>query len=107
MAAVDLAGLNSFPYVQRVTLGATDVLQEITLPSEAGRVSCRFVTNAGKVAFTGTDGAAIGTDYATFDADTWLELAWRGTRPQTLGSVFLASATGSTVVEILIEQARP
>jgi hypothetical protein len=102
--ATDLSGV-ILPHLKRITLGGSDVLTEVQLPDTAATVSFRFITNAGKVAVTGSDAGAIGSDYGTIDADTWVEMQWRGrasSRSQ-LTSVYLASGTGSTVVEVSLE----
>ena len=102
--ATDLSGV-ILPHLKRITLGSSNVLTEVQLPDAASTVSVRFVTNAGKLAVTGADAGAIGSDYGTIPADTWVEMQWRGrasSRSQ-LTSVYLASATGSTVVEVSLE----
>ncbi len=102
--ATDLSGV-ILPHLKRITLGGSDVLTEVQLPDAASTVSVRFITNAGKLAVTGSDAGAIGSDYGTIPADTWVEMQWRGrasSRSQ-LTSVYLASGTGSTVVEVSLE----
>ena len=100
--ATDLS-TQTVPFAYRITLGDADDLTEVTLPGVAYKLSIQFVSNAGKIAFTGTDGSAIGSHYASVAADSWAELAWRGgaTAPQSV--IYLASGTGSTVVELLAE----
>jgi|10_taG_2_1085330.scaffolds.fasta_scaffold01789_4 hypothetical protein len=101
--ALDISA-NSPPYVYRLTLSSTvDELTEVTLPKSASRVSVQFITNAGKLTFAGTDGAAIGSHYASIAADSWSEVTWSNRTPAPQDNLFLASGTASTVVEILIE----
>jgi len=93
-----------FPLVFRTTLGGSDVATEFTLPPEVRRVSLRFETNVGKFAFDGTDAVAIDSNYGEVSADTWYDLDFSLTgKPNTARpKIYLASATGSTVVQILI-----
>ena len=65
-----------------------------------------FATNAGKVTHTGTDGAAIGADFALFPADTYFEITRRGRDKQrAIDSIFITSATSSTTFYLVLESA--
>lgn len=89
---------------QRITLGSSNVATRVILPRDCRRVAIKFETNAGKYSTTGTDGQAIdGTDYATMAADTWHSLAISRQSHGFPADVYLASATGSTVVQVLPE----
>ncbi len=87
----------------RTTLGGVDVATEFTLPAGADYLAFRFIANDGKLAVSGADGVDIGAAYETWDADVRAQRA--RPRPEAVHpanetvSVFLASATGSTVVE--------
>lgn len=87
----------------RTTLGASDVATEFVIPKGADYLAFRFVTDAGKLAVSGTDGAAIGAAYETWDADVRSVRA--KPRPDSTAgvhgtvSVYLATTAGSTVVE--------
>ncbi len=93
------------PNVKRITLGGSDVATEVELPEASGIVSLHFISNDGKAAFVGVDLDPIFVDYATIPADTWVELRWKPGVQNNTGrtSIFLASATGSTVVEVLVQ----
>lgn len=89
---------------QRITLGSSNVATKVTLPRDCRRVAIKFVTNEGKYSTAGTDASAIdSTDYATMAADTWHSLAVNRLSHGFPGAIYLASATGSTVVQVLPE----
>ena len=93
------------PIVRRVTLSSTpDDLTEVQLPEMATKVSFQFVTNDGKFTFEGTDAAAIGSHYGSIAADSWMEIPMRGRNPGARTSIYFASATASTVVEIHLDE---
>jgi hypothetical protein len=101
--AVDLTPYQP-PGVSRVTLSATpDETTQIIISARSGRVSLRFIGQSGKFSFDGADAAPIGAHFATVNADSWIEIAWRGDHPPAKSSLFLASPVASTVVEILSE----
>ncbi len=87
----------------RPSLGGGRVATEFVLPKGADYLSFRFIANDGKLAVSGADGVDIGAAYETWDADVRAQRA--KPRPDSVAgvhgtvSVFLASATGSTVVE--------
>lgn len=88
------------PEVQTQTLGSSNVAAEFIKPSNrARRAIVTFDTNAGKVSYTGTDGQAIGANYTPVPAGTPMEF-FMG----SAGSIFCASATGSTVVHVAYEK---
>ena len=88
----------------RITLGAANVAQEVIFPANARRYRRNFVTDNGKIATSGTDGAAIGTDYETAYANSPVEddVPWCVGRGRNLagGKLYFATAAGSTVLEI-------
>jgi hypothetical protein len=95
---------------KRITLGNANVATQCTLPARARRISIQFITNDGKYAVTGTDAAAIGSDYMTLQSDTLYEIDLVDANPDVARkgvgasfSIYLASATGSTVVEVFVE----
>jgi hypothetical protein len=76
-------------------------LLKVTLPSGTNAVMLRPIAAAGKVTHTGTDGAAIGSDYATLDADAWtvipLSRAAFGSPP----AFYIAHVNNNGVIEVL------
>lgn len=94
-----------FPVVKRITLGGSDIVTLVTIPPDAGKISILFETNAGKFTFDVDDGDSVGTDYGSVTNDTWFELTWtpRAKRNTGRDAIGLASATGSTVVQVLVE----
>jgi hypothetical protein len=87
------------PQVKTVTLGTSNTASQFTKPAGANKATVYFDTNPGKLAFTGTDGSAIGAHYMPIPADTLVEV------PLVSGAaLFLASATASTVVHVSMER---
>lgn len=91
--------LGTFPDVQQFTMGATDVATKVNIPKGSKYASVNFVTNAGKIAMTGTDAAAINAEFIDVPANTCVELRVRG-----CAAIYVASATGSTVCEVVVER---
>ena len=109
MAVNDLTGENGPYAINRSTLNATDVAQQVKLPSWARRVTVMFKTSlfaddSGKVASSGTEGAAIGTNI--FPVPSGSALEWR-LLPQVLSvnSIYISGDAGSGYATILIEGA--
>jgi hypothetical protein len=106
MAAVDLA-LNT---AQEIQLSATpNTMQEVTFPLSARRYRMQFRTNQGKLIQNGgTDAAVITTEKChLINANQLADYDVPGTRgglvrnnDSATRKIWLASATGSTVVEI-------
>lgn len=93
------------PIVRRVTLSATpDALTEVQLPTAATKVTFQFIDNAGKYTFEGSDTAAIGSHYGSIAADAWIEIPLRGRNTGARTSVYFASGTGSTVIEVHLDE---
>lgn len=87
---------------KRVTLSATiGNVTEVSLPAFANTVEVQFLSAAGKIAWSGTDGAAIGTAFQTYEADTLyrVEVFFRPGQT-TVQKLYLASAGAGTVVEL-------
>ena len=90
----------------RVTLGGSDVQTEIVIPPGTRRLRVRFETNAGAYATVGSDGGSLGSHYLTIDADSWFDIrpycsgAYGSTVKRDGCSIYLSSATGSTVVQL-------
>ena len=102
--AVDLTTVSTSPYVDVITLGLANVATRVDLPTQhMASVSVQFRANAGKVAWGGTDGAAVSADHNQIAADTFVEYKMAADRSKRAASIYLASATGSTVVEVEIE----
>ena len=100
--AEDLTAANAYPYTKRITLGTAGNVTEIQLSGAPTRATFQFITNNGKVATTGTDGAAVGSDYLTITAGNPfvydLGTDYRG------GSFFATATVDSTVVEVCLER---
>lgn len=101
MALIDLSTVNVYPHAKRITLGATDVLQAITLPANCTRFSLQFISHPGKYTHTGSDGAAIGTDYATIAKDS--VKVYDRSRRDGAQTIYVAGSTGSVVCELELE----
>ena len=101
MALIDLRQVNVYPYTKRITLGSTDVVQAITLPGDCTRFSLQFISHPGKYSHTGTDGAAIGTDYATIAKDS--VKGYDRSRRAGEQTIYVAGSTGSVVCELELE----
>lgn len=83
-----------------VTLTNANEAYEMVVPSRAAKVSVYFETNAGFIAWQGTEGVAMtAADQAKVDADAWVEVTIKS------GSLFLESATAGTKVYIVTEAA--
>ena len=63
------------------------------------------MTNDGHVAFAGSDGGTRGAAYVSIEGDSWAEISLADGINESKGvtAVYLSSATGSTVVEAMIE----
>lgn len=98
--AVSLTQLDD---IANITLSATpNNATKVTFPEFCNAVTVRFVGAAGKIADTGTDGAAIGAVFFTISADTTTEIdltnrAGNGSRQDR----YIASGTANTVVQIV------
>ena len=58
-----------YPDALRFTLSSSvNEATQVVIPSTAVKVSIKFASNAGKVAFEGTDGSAINAHYADVKA---------------------------------------
>lgn len=91
---------------KRITLGSSDAATRVTLPKSAKTFTLRPITNAAKFTTVGADTDPIGSDYMTITADTLTQINVRdGQYPSSEPFVFyIASATGSTVVEVVAEE---
>lgn len=90
--------------IDRLTCDATaGNVTQVTLPSGTRAVVLQSVTSAGKLAHTGTDGAAIGSDYITLAADTALRFKLGKARWGSPPVIYLAHADNSGVIEIIAE----
>lgn len=93
----------------RIVLSATpDNCTKVNLPRNCRRIILQFITNSGKIAFSGTDAAAIGSSYMTVVSNTPYVITVGGGMgnrkiDETAPAVYLASGTASTVVEVLVE----
>ena len=107
MAADDLTGLQPSFRTLTITLPGADLAREVILPKWCRRISFRFETDAGKYSSEGTDGSTIDSDHQTATADTLhsisVDRAGRAGSNTGTPSIFFATATGSTVMRILLE----
>lgn len=88
------------------TDSTTDELIKITLASGVKWIVLQFITNAGKLAHTGTDGSAIGSAYLTLTAGTPYRLYVGGSAwGDATKDIYITSATGSTAYELVQELA--
>ena len=92
--------------IRSATPGTANNLQEIQIPAQAVRATIQFESVSGKLSVSGTDGAAIGTDFFLIAADSpfFFDCQFRenGHRTQTF-SIYLASATSSANFSVLLE----
>jgi hypothetical protein len=97
--AVTLATLGTS---KRITLSATpNVVTEVSMPEFANVLEIQFIANDGKVTESGTDNAAIGSDFTTLQSDTLYRVELLPKAGVTTAQKrYLASSTGSTVVEV-------
>ena len=102
--ASTLAG-SAFPEAVRITLGGSNVQTQLNIPHTASKLSVRFMTNDGHVAFAGSDGGTLGAAYVSIEGDSWAEISLADGINESKGvtAVYLSSATGATVVEAMIE----
>ena len=100
------ASFPSVPAILTFTLGGIDVATRLDFPNNARRVRLQFVTNPGKVATEGSDGAAIDPNFYPVAADTEWSL-FVDQDPQEGGrgpkSILLASGVAATVVRAVCE----
>ena len=87
---------------KRVTLGTADQAEKITLPAGTRLVTLNFVTNPGKYNNTGVEAAAM-TEYISIPNDQLIEKQINKDENGNLPFIFLESAVGPTVVEVLPE----
>ena len=95
-----------YPDALRFTLSSSvNEATQVVIPSTAVKVSIKFASNAGKVAFEGTDGSAINANYADVAANAWAEMSLGDgiNVSNGIGSIYVASATASTVCTVVIE----
>lgn len=106
MAVLDLSAPAQLPYTFAVTLGSSNVSQEIRLPANMdARVTFYFETNDGKLSTTPatTDGEAIDNNYMPVPSDAPYAQDFVG--PGHVTAFVVASATGSTVLRGILERA--
>ena len=102
--AVDMSGVNVYPHFDRITLsGTAPNATEIVLPNGPLLFSVRPITNAGRVASSGSDDGALSDDYLTIAADTTLQVQISA-RADRSPVMYIASGTASTVVEVVLER---
>lgn len=96
---------SQYPQVVRFTLGASNIQTQVNIPRTASKFTVRAFSNDLNVSFTGSDGGSLGANYVTIDADAWAEISLMDGINQAVGilELYLSSATGSTVVECMVE----
>ena len=68
--------LEGFPDTVRFQVSATsDLATKVSLKTGSRRVSVNFESDAGKLAFTGQDAAAISANHTAIAADSLVEIA--------------------------------
>ncbi len=101
MAAVSLAN-GSYPHVKNITLsGVGDTMQEIEVPGNCRRCEIVFTSAAGKLITDGTDATVISTEESfpiPADSAFYVDIS----RASGNFSLYLASATPSTVVSVIV-----
>jgi hypothetical protein len=88
------------PDIRRITLGAIDVAQELNILRGSNKLTLYFENNTGKFAWVGTDGQAINANYFSVPPNQPMEI-----NVGTATKIYLASATASTAVSVLVEKA--
>jgi hypothetical protein len=90
----------------RITLGAANVLTRVDLPERARRFTVQSIGVDCKIAWSGTDGQAIGAAYMTLPSDNLVEIVVEDGKETVDGgrSIYLASEAGGNVVEVLAEE---
>lgn len=101
MAALSLVQ-NALPYVANVTLSGTpNTMQELQIGANTGRIEIVFTDEDGKFLTSGTDAAVIdGQSSIPVPADS--SFYFEVPRAKGAFSVFIASASASVVVSILV-----
>ena len=95
-----------YPDIKRVTLSGTpNNCTQVLFNQSAKTATIRFETNAGKLAFEGTDAAAVDASPIAITADATHQFSLGDGRGVSVGvgSFYLASGTASTVVSIMLE----
>jgi len=113
MAAADLtAAVPEGPgiYVERIALEATATnAREIQLPEWARRVDVQFIESddtkddSGKVASSGTDGSAIGSDAIRVGAGAVYTFRTAAGRATGGGSMFVAASTANAYCIVCLQ----
>lgn len=98
MAAISFTK-DSVPDARRFQLGSADVATKVNKHTAANKLTVNFEGAPGKVAFTGTDGQAIDSNYIVVPADTCVEIAMGSSL-----AIYLASAVASTNVSVVAEK---
>lgn len=112
--ALTITSYDGFPHIERFTLGSSNIVTKVSLPAVgyAVRVALKFTTNVGKLGGANSglaDGDSIGTDYVSCVADQWhhVDLPPAKMLGGPAPTLYPASATGSTVVEMVVTAIPP
>lgn len=95
-----------FPYTLRFTLGSANVATQVTFPSVPYPVivSIKPITNVANLGGANTgvaDAGSLTTNYNSIPADRWSRVKLPPTiKDVAAPSILIASATGSTVIEM-------
>ena len=105
MAAITIASLTG-AHNGTVTLSGTpNTMQEIEIPSNARMIEIFFEVNSGKLVHnSGTDSAVISSE-AAWPVPKESSYYWAIPRSRAAHSIWVASATGSTVCHYAIYEA--
>lgn len=104
--AQNFSSVSIFPFIARFQVDGTDANKatEIILPRQCSRVQIGGETNITKLAYSGTDGSAIGDGvHVKIPADNLLSLhIGRGTTRNE--KLYIGSAVAGTYVSIILEE---
>jgi len=78
------------------------VVTVVTLPTWVRSVTLQPITNSLRVAPSGTDGAALGSDYITITGNTSRALSVAGQGRRAAPKLYLSASADGTVVELLL-----
>lgn len=102
--------LTAFSAPKRITLNATvGLVTQVIVPAHTRFLEVRFENAVGQVAISGTDGAALGSDYYTVSANMTRDIPisngtiGQGTSTTTM-SFYIACSSASGVVTVVAKR---
>ena len=101
----DYRGITEFPEIKRFQLSSTDAdfVTEVKLPSSCARIQIGGSTNITKLATTGIDNTAIGSDFVLIPADNLITVRI-GRGSSRNNTIYISSATLGTYVNLVMEE---